>query len=323
MKRRYFLAAVSGGLSATGGRLAAQQRIPSARLGVFSQGRLDGWPLTGLTKGLSELGHSESTLLIHQTQVSDYSNLEPRARELLEKRPNVIVAYGATPARAVIALTTSTPVVVVSGSDPVEAGLSRNFARPSENVTGFVGATPDMQGKRIELIKEALPSARRIGVLFDPSTSNERRLVDQASEAAGRAGLDLQQIEVRSGGDLAAALSKLRGMGAEALLTLPSTTLSVNANTLGAMATRQQLPGLFHSREFAMGGGLASFGANTYETFRQVAGYVDRILSGTRLSELPFQRPEHVELVVNLRAARELGVHFSHAFLARASETIE
>ena len=89
------------------------------------------------------------------------------------------------------------------------------------------------------------------------------------------------------------------------------------------MATRQRLPGLFHSREFAVGGGLASFGANTYETFRQVAGYVDRILSGTRLSELPFQRPEHLELVVNMAAARELGIELPHAFLARASELVE
>src|SRR5262249_11559996 len=150
-KRRHFLSMVCGGLPAAGGRLTAQQNIPLVRVGVFSQGRLDAWPLTGLTKGLSELGRSESTLAIDHTQLSDYSNLEPRARELLERRPNVIVAYGATPARAIIALTTTTPVVVVSGVDPIEAGFTRSFARPSANITGFVGATPDMQGKRIEL----------------------------------------------------------------------------------------------------------------------------------------------------------------------------
>ena len=323
MKRRHFLGVVCGGVAAPGGRLAAQQRGSSFRVGVFSQGRLDDWPLTGLTKGLSDLGRSSPAVVIQHTQVSDYANLESRARELLEKGPHVIVVYGATPARAVISLTSSTPVVVVSGGDPVEAGFSRSFARPSANVTGFMGATPDMQGKRIELIKEALPSARRIGVLFNPAASVERRFVEQAADAAVRAGLELQPVEALGGDDLAASLATLRSMGAEALLTVPSTALTTNAKAVGSMATRSRLPGLFHSREFAVGGGLASFGANTYETFRQVAGYVDRILSGTRPSELPFQRPDHAELVVNLKTARDLGIQLPHAFLARASEVIE
>ena len=323
MKRRRFLVFVCGGLVATAAGPADAQQVGKLRLGVISQGRLEGWPFTGLLKGLTDLGYREPGLSIHHARIIDYSKLEPLAREMVDDKPDVVVAYGATAARAVLAVTAATPVIVVSGSDPVEAGLTTSFARPSRNVTGFVGATPEMQGKRIELLRDALPSAKRVGVMFDPTTVNERRLVDQAADAAGRAGLELLPVEVRSSDDFSAALTKLRSFGADALLTGPSAILSIHARTLGETVTRQRLPALFHSREFVLGGGLLSFGANTYETFRQVAGYVDRIASGTRITDLPFQRPEHVELVVNARAARDLGVHLSPAFLARASDIVE
>jgi putative ABC transport system substrate-binding protein len=324
VKRRHLLGAVLGSVATQRSNVVGAQGRDARRIGVLSQGRLDDWPLSGLVKGLSELGRTSQTLFIDHTPADGYSNLAALAKQLVEKKPEVIVVYGAVPARAALALTTSTPVVTVSGTDPVEVGLSDSFARPSGNVTGFVGSTPEVHGKRIELVREVLPSSKRVAVFFNPSTLNEYRFVEQLVAYASPLGLEVMRVEIRQAADLSAAVfSQLGNLGLDALVTVPSVTLATNAKQIGALATSHRLPGLFHSREFVVGGGLASFGANTYETFRLVAGYVDRILSGTKVSDLPFQRPQHIELVVNMRAAEQLGVSLPHSLLFRADEVLE
>lgn len=321
MKRRHLLGAVAGVVATQRMHVASAQEI--RRIGVLGQGHLDDWPLSGLVKGLFDLGRTSKTVAIDHTPAVGYENLAALAKSLVEKKPEVIVTYGATPTRAVLALTADTPVVVVTGSDPVEAGLSDSFARPSRNVTGFVGGTPSVPGKRIELTREMLPSAKRLAVLFDPSTVSEHRLVEQLVTAASRVGIEVEQVEVRQAGDFPAAFSRIGQLAVDALVTGPSITLSTNARQIGALATGHRLPGVFHSREFVVGGGLACLGANTYETFRLVAGYVHRILAGTKVSNLPFQRPEHVELVVNMRTAKQLGIAVPPSVLFRANEVLE
>lgn len=323
-RRREFLTLASAALlSATS--WARAQRIPF-RIGWLATGtRLRSAQfLEAFRLGLRDREYVEGVNLTVEARWADNSAEQARvlAAELVAMKPEVIVTLGPA-AYAVSRATASIPIVFGFSGDPVLAGFAKSLSRPGGNLTGMSFLALELATKRVELLKAAVPGARRIAILASPHHPGdvaERR----ASEAAAvPLGLDIEYFEI--GGDQslervlhAAALSR-----SDAAVMFPVTTIISNSTFIASWAIKNRIPAISGWAQFAEEGNLMSYGANLQEAFRRLAGYVDRILKGAAPAELPIELPLHVELVVNLRAARALNVTVPLAMLARADRVID
>ena len=222
--------------------------------------------------------------------------------------------------------TKNIPIVFAYVADPVTSGLVTSLARPGGNVTGLTSLSPELVGKRLELLKQAVPGASRIAVLWQPGGQGERTDKDLLKEAevAGRAlGVRLQFVEARVPADFDRAFSDMIRARAGALIVLGTTMFIIEQRRLADLAAKDQLPAVYPLRDFVDAGGLMSYGANTADLFRRAAGYVDKILKGAKPADLPVEQPTKFELVVNLRTAKLLGLTIPPSVLGRADETIE
>ena len=243
------------------------------------------------------------------------------AADLVRLGVDVIVAGGS---QALVARrsTTTIPIVMPVANDPVGAGLVASLARPGGNVTGLAFLSEELPGKWVELLKETFPGLSRVAVLWHPATEAGQLKVAEA--AARSLGVHLTPLRVQRPDDIDAALAEASRARAEALISLSSPFLYAHRTRIVQLAARYRLPAMYHQREFVVSsGGLISYGPNLRDLFRRAAAYVDRILKGAKPADLPVEQPTKFELVINLKAAKALGVTVPAAVLARADEVVD
>jgi putative ABC transport system substrate-binding protein len=275
-------------------------------------------------KGLQDLGYVDGkniTLEIRSSSGKPEA-LPGAAAELVQLKADVIFVTGPAPIRAVLAATRSIPVVALDlETEPVRAGRAQSLARPGGNLTGLFLDLPGIAGKWLQLLREAAPRAQRVGVLWDSSTGPEQ--LDAARAAALGMGVELIVMEIPSAEDFEPVLAAGLKAGMRALMQLSSPLVSTLSRQSAAFAAQQRLPGISAFRRFADEGGLLSYGPVRVDMYRNAATFVAKILKGARPGELAIEQPARFELVVNLKAAKALGLAMAQALLLRADEVIE
>ena len=248
------------------------------------------------------------------------------AAELVALKGDVIVTGGGTPpALAAKQATKTIPIVFASAADPVTDGLVTSLARPGGNVTGSSNLNPELVGKCLEQLTQAVPTVSRVAVLWPPGFMDERTDKDmlKAADVAARAlGVRLQVVEARAPTDVDSAFSKMTRARAGALTVLPSAMLFTERRRLVDLAAKNRLPAVYLQREFVEAGGLMAYGPSLADLFRRAATYVDKILKGAKPGALPVEQPTKFELVINLKTAKGLGLTIPPSVLGRADEVI-
>jgi putative tryptophan/tyrosine transport system substrate-binding protein len=324
MERRTFLGTV--GLCVLAAPLAAEgQQAKAPRGGLLGLGSAESSPFfEALRQGLRERGWVEGQNIAFEdrTRVGHSSRMPDVAAELVRLRVDVIVAWGTTTALAARKATGTIPIVTAAGS-PVEMGLAASLARPGGNVTGLTTNERGLIGKRIELLKEALPRLARVAVLWNPESRTEPLSLRDAEAAARSLGLQVRPAEVRGPEDLEKAFASIVHERPEALALLASNMFLAHRARIVELAARHRLPATFSERSFVEAGGLMSYGPDQKAIFRQLANYVDRILKGAKPGDLPIEQPTKFELVISLKTAKALGLTIPQSLLGRADEVIQ
>ena len=238
-------------------------------------------------------------------------------------QPDVIVASGTQAVRAAKQSTSSIPIVMAVTSYPERIGLVASLARPGGNVTGLSNVSPELQGKRLQLLKEIAPPVTRVAVLYNAASPVEPLGLRELRVAAAAAGVTIQPVDVRVNEDFPAAFSAVASGRAQALMAFGNPVNFQNRQLIADFAGRERLPGIFEERLFVEAGGLMSYAPSFTALFRRAASYVDRILKGARPADLPVEEPTTFELVINLRTAKALGLTIPQSVLIRADQLIQ
>jgi putative ABC transport system substrate-binding protein len=322
--RRDLLRGLGAGALVAGVPVAAP--ASPARVSWMSPTRAaDGSPfLDELRRGLRDLGYTDGRRLVLEAHWGEDSpdRTANLVAEVIGSSPDVIVAQGAM-AVAMRRAATSIPIVFGYSGDPVEAGLVESLARPGRNLTGISYLALELVGKRIELVKEVLPALKRVAIVANPQHPGDPAERRASQTAATALGISLAYFEARNAAQLASALTAIESSGSEAVVLFPVQTVISNRERIAAWAVKNRLPAVSGWAQFTEGGNLMSYGPNLQESSRRLATYVDKILKGVRPGEIPVELPSRVELVVNLRAAKALGVTVPPAVLLRADRVIE
>jgi putative tryptophan/tyrosine transport system substrate-binding protein len=305
-------------------RLAhAQQRLVGVLIPISSAAAARN--IEAFRAGLRDLGHSESRDIRIEVRFADGTTerLPGLASELVALKPAVIVAGGPQAAVAVRNATPTIPVVMNSSENPIALGLAVSLARPGGNVTGFWWGDEGLVGKQLELLKEVVSGIARVGIMVDPSDSNSTEPLKSLPDVSRALGLAISVIEARQPADFEPAFTRTVRENLQGL-HIGITPLFINDRSrLAALAANARLPVIYGMREFAEVGGLISYGMSLPGLYRDKARLVDKILSGASPADLPIERPTKLELVVNLKAAKALGLTIPESFLIRADQVIE
>lgn len=324
--RRRCLAALASTLLAKALPAGAQARAQPARIGWMSLSTsADGSPfLATLRQALRDIGHAEGRNLVIDTFWGEDSDerIGSLLAALLASRPQVIVAHGpaAIPLQRV---TRTVPIVFGFSGDPVEAGLVDSFAHPGRNLTGLSFAAKQLAGKRIELIKEALPQLRHLAVLASPQHPGDQAERRESQVAAAALGLTLSIFEARGAAQIDSALVAIEQSNCQAVVAFPVQNVLRMRTQMAAWSVRTRVPVVSGWAQFAEGGNLMTYGANLQASSQRLAEYVDKILKGANPADLPVEFPTRMELVVNLAAAKALNIKLPYSVLLRADRIIE
>ena len=245
------------------------------------------------------------------------------ASELARLPVDVIVAGGEAPIKAAMQASDKIPIVMTISGDPIRSGFVTSLARPGGNVTGMSALASEMASKRVELLKEVIPRASRVAVLWNSDNESKVEEWNDTQAVAKTAGLTLVSVVARTGEEIKSAFASILRERPNALITLTETLTLAYAEQIGHFALSNRVPMFAELREFAAAGGLASYGASRPDLWRQAAGYVVKIMHGARPADLPIQQPVKFEMVINLKAAKAIGVDISPSLLSRADEVIE
>ncbi len=329
MKRREFIAVLSGAAVAWPLGGSAQQAAKVPRIGYLT-GNLASNPHTreAFLQGLRDLGYVEgrNVLIEYRDVEGKYERLPALAAELVALKVDVILAAGTPQPLAAKQATRTIPIVFAGAADPVGSGLVTSLARPGGNVTGLSLLSPELVGKCLEQLKQAVPGVSRVAVLWQPGGSGERTEKDmlKGAEVAGRAlGVRLQFVEARGPADFDRAFSDITRARAGALTVLASNMILGERRRLAELAAKNRLAAVYPLREFVDAGGLMAYGPDLADVFRRAATYVDKILKGAKPADLPVEQPTKFELVINLKTAKALGLTVPPTLLNRADEVIE
>jgi putative ABC transport system substrate-binding protein len=324
MRRREFLGVVVGGAAVAWPLAARAQQATMPVIGLLRAGQMDEKGLTALRTGLSELGYAEGrnvAIELHATE--QYDRLPVLASELVRRQVAVIYASTLSAALAVKAATATIPIVFSIGGDPIEAGLVTSMSRPTGNLTGATIFLGELLPKRLELLRELVPSATLIGVLLNPNNPNSEARSRDVQEAARTIGQRILLVQAGNERDFVSAFSTLVQQRAGALVVSDDPLLSVHSEQIIALAARHALPTIYFFRLDTVNGGMMSYGANIDDQYRQAGTYVGRILKGEKPADLPVLQPTKFDLVINLKTAKALGLTVPPTLLARADEVIE
>jgi len=302
----------------------AQSVAKTSRIGILNPAFDPHPPLEAFRQGLRDLGYVEGHNIVLEYRFADsrYERLPELAAELVRLKVDVILAEGGQAVRAAQHATGTIPIVFPAVPDPVGQGLVASLAQPGGNITGLSFQDPELMGKRLELLQQAVPGVTRVAYLWHPSRIGARAL--QELETAARAlGMQLQPVEVRDPYPFDQAFATMAEAHADALITQPSAVFLSRRTQIVDLAARTRLPGIFPDRELAEAGGLMSYGPSLAANFHRAAVYVDKIHKGARPADLPIEQPTRFELVINLKAARALGLTIPPTMLFLADEVLQ
>jgi putative ABC transport system substrate-binding protein len=276
-------------------------------------------------QGLCDLGYVEGQNIGIELRFAEGRTewLPDLAAELVALKVDVLVAAGTPAALAAKQATTTIPTVFVAVGDAVGSGLAASLARPGGNMTGLALLTPEVNEKRLELLKETLPGASRVAILLNPGNRSHEQQVRDLAVAARALGVQLQPVEVQSPDDFEGAFATMSRQNAGAVIVLPSAIHHNHLRRIADLAVRSRLPGMCEFLEFVGEGGLMGYGPSWADLHRRVATYVDKILRGAKPADLPIEQPTTFRLVVNLKTAKALGLTIPPSVLARADEVIQ
>ena len=329
MERRTFMAMLAGGLVAAPLAAEAQQAAKVPRIGILA-GDMATAPhmYEAFRQGLRDLGYVEgrNVAIEYRDAEGKLERFPALAAELVALRVDVIVAVNSRAALAAKQATKNLPIVFTNASDPVASGLVTSLARPGGNVTGLSNLAPELVGKDLELLTQAVPGVSRVAVLWQPGVlggRTDKDMLKEAEVAARALGVRLQVVEARGPDDFDRAFSEMTRARAGALTVLGSTMFLFERRRLADLAARHRLPTAFPWREGVDAGGLMSYGMNFPDLYRRAATYVDKILKGAKPADLPVEQPTKFELVINLKTAKSLGLTIPPSVLGRADEIIQ
>src|SRR5215468_4835002 len=303
----------------------AQQKLV---IGFLNSGSPDAYPdrITAFHEGLRQLGYieGENVLVDYRWALGEYDRLPAFAAELVERRVSVLIATGGEPAALAAKSATSTiPIVFAIGGDPIKLGLVASYNRPGGNATGANILAAEMDGKRLELLHELMPNAARVALLLNPNFPPFPTQLGELQRAAANIGLQVEVLRANTDGEIDAAFDSASRKRVSAMVLAASPLFDTRRDKLVALAAANALPTIYHFREFAVAGGLMSYGVSIPHIYRQVGVYAGRILSGENPANLPVQQPTTFELVINLKTAKALGLQIPDRLLALADEVIE
>jgi putative ABC transport system substrate-binding protein len=319
--RRKFIASLIAWPSAA----AAQQAFPViGYLSTLSE-RQAAHMLAAFRAGLKEGGFVEGQNVRLDLQWADgkFDRLPGLAREMVARKPRLMFAQAPPAALALKAATTDIPIVFAVGFDPVSSGLVASLNRPGGNVTGMAMLNPALGPKRLEILKELIPRATKVGMLLNPSSPDAAPEMTPIRDAAPRVGIEFLLVEARTEGEIDAALHRLASLRVDAVLVGADPFYMDRRKEIAEEAARLGLPAVYPFREFVTAGGLLSYGTSISETIGRAGQYAARILKGAQPSELPVQQPTTFQLVINSPAAKALRLTIPPTLLARADEVIE
>jgi putative ABC transport system substrate-binding protein len=276
-------------------------------------------------QSLKETGYVEgqNVAVEYRWAENQFDRLPALAADLIRRRVAVIVALGAPPTLAAKAATTTIPIVFLTGEDPVALGLVASLNRPGANLTGTALLDVELVPKRLQLLRELMPNAVRFGYLVDPALPNIQSRIADLQAATPTLGLQLVVVNASADSDLELAFATFSQQRVGAVLVSPGGYYVVNRKQLVALAARHRLPAIYPYREFVLAGGLMSYGSSYGYTYRQVGLYTGRILKGEKPADLPVEQVTKLELVINLKTAKALGLTIPETLLATADEVIQ
>jgi putative tryptophan/tyrosine transport system substrate-binding protein len=327
MKKKQVLFALATFIVASFHLADAQQPGKIPRIGILPPGpiseRVHLWD--AFRQGLRELGYTEGQNIVIETRHAAMrpALLPDLAANLVLSKVDVIVAAGDPAIYAARYATTTIPIVMVAGADPVGSGLVTSLARPGGNLTGLSALSPELSGKRLQLLTEALPGASRVAVLWNPADP-AKALDVRETQAAGQAlGVRLQLLEVREPEEFESAFAAMARDRAEALITLGDPLTVSHRMRIVDLAAKSRLPTMYDVREFVEAGGLMAYGPSLADLFRRAAAYVDKILKGGKPGTLPVEQPMKFELIINIKTAKALGLTIPQSVLFLADQVIQ
>jgi ABC-type uncharacterized transport system substrate-binding protein len=325
--RRGLVAALGGAAAWPVVARAQQTTAKIARIGWLVTGSPTSYrfSLAAFRDGLKALNYVEGKnfSIKYRWGEGKVALLPELAKDLVRERVDVIVAGGSLGAEAAKKATLDIPIVAAGVADLVELGLVTSLARPGGNLTGFVVNAPETAAKRVQIIKEVKPDTRRVAAIWNPASSSARLESHEVKNFAATGDIALALHNARTADELKNALARIMQSAPDFILVLNDPLMFTERKTIIEAAEYYRLPAIYGFREFVDDGGLVSYGSSLRETYRAAAGYVDKILKGTKPSDLPVQLPTKFELVVNLKTAKSLGLEIPSSLLARADEVIE
>jgi putative ABC transport system substrate-binding protein len=324
LKRRQFITLIVG---AAAWPVAARGERPTPLVGILQQGATGSNPQNsaGFLKGLSEMGYVQGRNLgiDHRFAENLVERLDGLAADLVRRDVALIAALGSDAAAAAAKRATRTiPIVFEIGGNPVELGLVASLNRPGANLTGVTSMNAELQAKRLGLLHDLLPQARRIAALINKDSPNYETILKILHAAASRIGIDIEFFRASNPTDIDDAFAAMVQKRAQALLTAPGAPFNERRVQIVSLAARHVLPTMYTARDDALAGGLMSYSVSA-DRFRQVGIYAGRILKGEKPGELPVMQPTKFEFIINLQAAKTLGITVPPTLLAQADEVIE
>jgi putative ABC transport system substrate-binding protein len=327
MKRREFITLIGAG-TAWPVLAQAQRAEPMRRIGVLTQGSINSHPtpaFRAFVDALHQAGWDDGTNIRIEWRFSEGSaeRLPQLASELVQASVEVIVTAPTEPTLAAKRATSAIPIVFLQVADPVRSGIVTSLARPDANVTGMSALATDIAGKRLALIKEALPNTRLVSALWNRPSKGARLILDELLSAGKSLGIEIQDAGVDNASGIEAALRSAVGKGSSLILVIDDPVLQGHTAMVTRIAEGLKLPLTSQSADYARNGGLIAYGPDLNALYGRGADYVNRILRGAKPRDLPVQQPEKFNLILNLKTAKALGIEFPALLLARADEVIE
>jgi putative ABC transport system substrate-binding protein len=326
MTKKVFCIALCTTVIALCGSADAQQQKKVPRIGLLASGQGLGSAGDAFRQRLRELGWVESQNITIESQFAGGKNLDrlPQlAAELVRLKVAVIVADGDPAIYAAKQATSAIPIVVVAVGDPVREGLVASLARPGGNITGLTSISTELSGKRLELLKEAVPKVSRVAVLWNPANASNVIEFKETEVAARALGLKLQSLEVRGPDDFQGAFAGAARNRANALIVVRDPLVDTHHFRILDFAIDKRLPSIHGEEQFVEAGGLMSYGPSRVELFHRAATYVDKILKGAKPADLPVEQPTKFNLVINLKTAKQIGLTVPPNVLVRADRVIK
>jgi putative ABC transport system substrate-binding protein len=305
----------------------AQQPAKVPRIGVLAGGSAssDSARIEALRRGLRELGYVEGKNIVIESEYAGgkTDRLSELAAALVRLKVEVIVTAGPAATRAAKQATTTIPIVMAQDADPVGSGFVASLARPGGNITGLSRLSPELSGKQLELLKETVPTLSHLAVFENSTQPGNRQSLTEVEMAAGALGVQLQYLNIGSRNDIETAFRAASKARANGILVLSSPVLFSQRTEVIELAAKNRFPAIYFALEFAEDGGLMSYGPSITDLFRRAATYVDKILKGAKPADLPVEQPMKFELVINLKAAKQIGLTIPPNVLARADRVIK